>query len=494
MLDAPVAIDIVSEEAFAASTTSPPVVDPSDSFVLDARQVDRSRFATSLRILEALHDLLLSNDADKNLQKFSKIISTLKYKRLSVLLLTLFAFAATKWMLLFVYDRHGSPLAAVLALRILVRLLQTQGSAFVAKFSNSTDGFIVLRAAVPHFWNFAQIHLALFALLHDHDITTISLDATFSPSTFLHTAVDRAACSADAARVVIACLNKGLKVLEKADEADAATGEPATGTLTFSKGFAMVLELISQANRAIGGGNQLATSATALPDLVIALRPSLRLPSSPEYPPSAAVPFLPILSSRNGYDPSARPPIVLVDLEGPLPSSSSHDLLKLQILTGKAPSSPLASPLSALDDGVDTLPSRLVQVGKLGGSATALLQFLSQQVSHQITTRHAKRRSLSGIELSLPPSADPSLQTFRDLLDAAASTDLHDQVRLSGPVLPLRAALIFTSQVVFRTLLIKDILRRLTRASTAPLIAERIASFVETVTELAFQGQLTRIP
>lgn len=45
-------------------------------------------------------------------------------------------------------------------------------------------------------------------------------------------------------------------------------------------------------------------------------------------------------------------------------------------------------------------------------------------------------------------------------------------------------------QVVFRTLLVKDITRRLSRASTAPLVSGRISTFLEFATDLAFQGEL----
>lgn len=336
-------------------------------------------------------------------------------------------------MLLFLLDRHAPPLAAVLGLRILVRLLQTQGTAYVAKFTNSTDGFVVLRGAVPHLWNYAQIHLALFALLHDHDINSISLDAQFSASTFLPSAVDSSAVAAEVVRVIIACLGRGIKVLEspqrraeqeKQAEEGAEEGterEAPSGSLSLDRGFEVILELFSQANRAAGTGNGLVISSPiALNDLVAALRPALRLPAAPEYPPTANLPPLPLMSSRNGYSISSGD-VTIAE------TATNGDPLKLQIPSTPSTEQP-ASPLTAFDEPEEPT-AETVELGTIGPTALSLLHFLSQQITHQITTRHVRKRSLSNIDLPLGPvHAEPSLQILRDMFDAAASTDVHNQV------------------------------------------------------------------
>lgn len=343
---------------------------------------------------------------------------------------------ATKWMLLFLLDRHAPPLAAVLGLRILVRLLQTQGSAYAAKFTNSTDGFVVLRGAVPHVWNYAQVHLALFSLLHDHDISTIGLDASFASTTFLSSAVDSAIVAPDVLRVIIASLGRAVKVLEssaeeiglgeeKADGVDAGPQQdpaPSPPTLSLTKGFSIILDLLSQANRATGTGNSLVASAVALADLVAALRPALRLPTGPEYPSTAKQPPLPVLSARNGYRTSPR------DLTIAETPADGEDPLKLQVPAGSSPPAEVpGSPLVAFDEAEEA-SIHLVEKDKIGSAAMSLLEFLSQQVTHHITTRHVRKRSLTGLD-SLSHSTEPSLQVLREMLDAAASTDVHNQVR-----------------------------------------------------------------
>lgn len=345
-------------------------------------------------------------------------------------------------MLLFLLDRHAPPLAAVLALRILVRLLQSQGSAYVARFTNSTDGFVVLRGAVPHLWNYAQVHVALFALLHDHDISSLSLGADFRPSTFLASAVNSSVAAPDVVRVIIACLGRGVKVIkssgaepedskttsdEKPGEEQSETGTPATSP-SLEQGFEIILELLSQANRATGLDNSLVASPVLLADLIAAVRPALHLPTTPEYPVTTEVPPLPLLSSRNGYRTAPRDVTIAEQ-------SPEFDSLKLQI-----PSTPIeqpTSPLTAFEEHEDTTrtpqerntitPTAASLVGFLGGLLTSLL---------------TSRRSLVGDDSS---HTDLSMQLLRDVLDAAASTDVQSQVsQLSAVVSHARAELTFS--------------------------------------------------
>ncbi|KAG0255863.1 hypothetical protein DFQ27_006020 [Actinomortierella ambigua] len=76
-------------------------------------------------------------------------------------------FAATitnKWTLLFLDNPHNA-YGAVLAMRILSRLLHTQGSTYTGKFRMS-DGFLVLQTHIPQFWNVVpMIHVVLATLL-----------------------------------------------------------------------------------------------------------------------------------------------------------------------------------------------------------------------------------------------------------------------------------------------------------------------------------------
>ncbi|KAG0235966.1 hypothetical protein BGW42_004421 [Actinomortierella wolfii] len=93
-------------------------------------------------------------------------------------------FAATitnKWTLLFV-DNPNNAYGAVLSMRILSRLLHTQGSTYTGKFRKS-DGFLVLQTFIPQFWNVVpMIHVVLATLL-GVDICQVPLQASFDMDT-----------------------------------------------------------------------------------------------------------------------------------------------------------------------------------------------------------------------------------------------------------------------------------------------------------------------
>ncbi|SCV71197.1 BQ2448_2785 [Microbotryum intermedium] len=464
------------EPAENVDSPDPEAENPAEAFVLDVRRLDAGSYTASLHVLSALHDLVLGTDSTQALAKFAKVITM-------------------KWTLLFILDRTAPPLAAVLSLRILVRLLQTQGSAFAAKFANSTDGYQMLRSATPHLWNFGQIHLALFALLHGRDISKVSLDAEFSPSTFSLCSADLSPVATEVVRVLVACVARGVMVLER-KPAEAVTREfltPQIGAdkspnlnegeaperrlrtrLSLARGFDVVLALLNQANRATTGSHDhLATSAVALPDLVAALKPALRLVGELEYAPAERVPSLPIITPRNGYHFVAtvrRGSRISLDSFSSAPAEESAGLgvLGVPLSNSSNLEASLASPLwtSVMPDG--QWPPIFDDPKAMGPAATSLLDFLSSQVTDAITTRHVKRMSISGFDLPIT-SAEPPLQILRDMIDASASSDLR-------------------SQATFRTSLLRAITERLSRASTAMIVANRVANFVEFATEQAFQG------
>lgn len=403
--------------------------------------------------MQDLHDILLAPNRKQDLDKFAKIITT-------------------KWMLLFLLDTHTHPFAAVLALRILVRVLQSQGPAFVAKFGNLTDGFSVMRVAIPHLWNFGQVQLALFALLHGKDIATLPLDAPFEATTFVSSDIEGSKPAPEAVRIVIACLGKGLKVLSTSQDVVVtkgipsvaisgpdgigATTPPATAkgaTLSLEDGFEIVVDLLSKANQSTGSGSHLVTSPVPLQDFASILRPFLLLSTPADLPSSISPPPLPILSSRKNYRLRPDP---IPSLPPPPPASPPPKIHAGAVSTPKSPrklripalveyfdklaASPLNSPplisppLMALPKG-DSFQAPLREK-KISKAATSLLNFLSHQVSDGITSRLVHRRTRSGVDLSLSPETDPSLQLLRDIFAAAASSEMEEQVcRLASFVL-----------------------------------------------------------
>jgi len=380
------------------------------------------------------------------------------------------SYAGTKWALALLQDRSTPPLAAVLVLRILSRLIQTQGQPYVAKFANSDSGFAILRVALPRLWTFAPVHLALFALLHGHDITTLPLDSPFQASTLLSSSGKAIATAPEVLRVIIAVVGQGLQALDHAQhkpphdvervDLDVAARDAARAGL--EHGFGVVVELLAQAGRTTAEEADwpLLSSPVALSQLIRVLQPVLRLPSAPEQPAGAEPSPLPILAAAKGFELEQAD-----DSDKPSSRLDSSPRLDLEPTTA-TPSSTDAdgSPFATVDgSALPNLPTTTCS------AAALILDLLAQQVTHGIMTRHVRQASSITPALAQFASSDPSLQPLRIVLDAGASSYAR-------------------SQVAFRTSLFKQVLHRLSRASTAPVVAARVSALVEVATSFAVQG------
>ncbi|KAG0040780.1 hypothetical protein BGZ82_009762 [Podila clonocystis] len=89
-----------------------------------------------------------------------------------------------KWTLLFI-ENPGNPYGAVLAMRILARLLFTQGPAYLAKF-RASYGFLVLQSYIPQFWNVVPMIHIVISILLGVDVCDVPLRAPLDTNT-LHT-------------------------------------------------------------------------------------------------------------------------------------------------------------------------------------------------------------------------------------------------------------------------------------------------------------------
>ncbi|KAF9117001.1 hypothetical protein BGX27_007055 [Mortierella sp. AM989] len=89
-----------------------------------------------------------------------------------------------KWTLLFI-ENPGNPYGAVLAMRILARLLYTQGSAYLSKFKASY-GFLVLQSYIPQFWNVVPMIHVVISILLGVDVCEVPLRTSLDSET-LHT-------------------------------------------------------------------------------------------------------------------------------------------------------------------------------------------------------------------------------------------------------------------------------------------------------------------
>lgn len=86
-----------------------------------------------------------------------------------------------KWTLLFI-ENPGNPYGAVLAMRILARLLFTQGPAYLAKF-RASYGFLVLQSYIPQFWNVVPMIHVVISILLGVDVCDVPLRAPLDTDT-----------------------------------------------------------------------------------------------------------------------------------------------------------------------------------------------------------------------------------------------------------------------------------------------------------------------
>ncbi|KAF9939088.1 hypothetical protein BGZ65_011543, partial [Modicella reniformis] len=89
-----------------------------------------------------------------------------------------------KWTLLYI-ENPGNSYGAVLAMRILARLLYTQGLAYLAKFKASY-GFLVLQSYAPQFWNAVPMIHVVICILLGVDVCEVPLRSPLDNET-LHT-------------------------------------------------------------------------------------------------------------------------------------------------------------------------------------------------------------------------------------------------------------------------------------------------------------------
>lgn len=111
-----------------------------------------------------------------------------------------------KWLLALLRIPSLPSAAVAVAARILVRLLQTQGSGYQARFVNSDGGFTVLRDVVARHWRSDQTLIALLALLYGYDIDTVSFHVTLDSAHFVASPETVSAHAIDIARCILAAV------------------------------------------------------------------------------------------------------------------------------------------------------------------------------------------------------------------------------------------------------------------------------------------------
>lgn len=127
----------------------------------------------------------------------------------------------------------------ILATKILARVLVTNGSGYVEKFTDKTGGFITMRYRLKRWWNKTTLWTICFAILFGQDVANIDFGRPFDLYNLI--AIFAADNTAKVANpqilpVLTAMLQNGLKSITKDQEdpesplTEKSNGSSATGT------------------------------------------------------------------------------------------------------------------------------------------------------------------------------------------------------------------------------------------------------------------------
>lgn len=169
--------------------------------ITDAKNSSQAIKIVQMRniVLEMLHDILTDKaNGPEYVNKFSVTITN-------------------KWLLLF-FAPNINPWTVVLASRILARLCISQGPAYVNKFRTTSEGFLVMRNLLPHYWNLSQLHEALMVMMMGIDIADYPIYNTFDVNnlrTILHDSKEgNKMAIPDVLPIIMALWDEGRKALE----------------------------------------------------------------------------------------------------------------------------------------------------------------------------------------------------------------------------------------------------------------------------------------
>lgn len=131
----------------------------SNAFIFDTASCPQESKMVQMRnvVLEMLHDILCDPANTDHVAKFAVTITN-------------------RWSLLYLaLGMH--PRTVLLALRILARILLTQGHGYIAKFRMASDGFLVLARLLPDHWYLTQVHEVAIALLFGIDVSELPISS-----------------------------------------------------------------------------------------------------------------------------------------------------------------------------------------------------------------------------------------------------------------------------------------------------------------------------
>lgn len=173
-----------------------------DEIILNAKDHPSADKKTQMCIIvmEMLHSILCEPENVDLVAKFANTITN-------------------KWALLF-FEKNTHPYIVVLALRILCRLLVTQGQTYLLKFRVGSDGMLVMQNLLRYHWNVFQVHEALIATLLGIDVADIPIQASADLSRIitLHTQnAHRQIAIPEIFRVELALIDDGMREQKNSD-------------------------------------------------------------------------------------------------------------------------------------------------------------------------------------------------------------------------------------------------------------------------------------
>jgi hypothetical protein len=317
-----------------------------------------------MRVLEVLVSILLDPAAAPLLRKFASTVTT-------------------KWLLVFL-NHNTPPRAVVLCLRLINRLLATQGTVYISKFRNTADGFRAMRFQVPAFWDIAGVQTSLLSILCGVNPSAVP-DSDFDPSRLLDVVRRPSEISSSILSVVFASLRVAIKELSKPSK-NTQPAEETPGSVGPTVLTLQVVEFL----RTLANSHPGYASLFAVPEhrteLIAVLLRVMTTPSKTNdessVPSSSPFPILKrhlgyrVPSSGSGSDPNLRVAIPIGSSASPLspvsPLAASPATISSQtsIGSGDLSSDPA---LSSIVEGVLSLLSiPIVEWAKASESKTKL--------------------------------------------------------------------------------------------------------------------------
>ncbi|MCJ1322959.1 hypothetical protein MMC15_008309 [Xylographa vitiligo] len=171
-----------------------------------------TRLEIGIRILDMYADLLCQKDLN-NIKKFARTVTN-------------------KWLLNLLSDENSK--IVTLTMKILARVLITNGSSYVEKFTEKTGGFVIMKYRLKRWWNITALWPLCFAILFGKDVANVDFERPFDLYNLLTIFASNnttKVVNPQVLPVIAAMLQNGLKSITKdQDDPDSPLMEKSNGS------------------------------------------------------------------------------------------------------------------------------------------------------------------------------------------------------------------------------------------------------------------------